>query len=224
MKSVKPNATPQELWNAMINTAENPNTSGRDDKLGHGIINAVAAIAALDGTAVNNPPTPAPPQNCPQGKINFEFKLRTDDYGYETSWELKDVTSGSVVESRGEGTYGNNAEDDVKLCLNGNNCYTLTIQDSYGDGLCCGQNNPGFDVVANGQVVQNTQEFSASIVIPGIGNCPNNGGNNPRPTNPPARPTNPPVSNPPPTSPPVPSPTSPPSEERCCFLFFCWSC
>merc|ERR1712232_1047259 len=116
MKAHKPSATPQELWNAMINTAQNPNTSGRDNRYGHGIINAVTAIDALDGNAVPAP-TPTPPQNCPQGTINFEFKLRTDDYGYETSWELKDVTSNTIVESRAEGFYDNNAEDDLQLCL-----------------------------------------------------------------------------------------------------------
>jgi hypothetical protein len=226
MKSHKPNATPQEMWNAMINTADNPNTNGRDNKYGHGIINTVAAMDALDGNAPPAP-TPAPPQNCPAGKINFQFTLRTDDYGYETSWELKDETSGTIVESRGEGTYDNNAEDDLQLCLNGNRCYTLTIQDSYGDGLCCGQNNPGFELVADGQVIQNNQEFTNVITIPGIGDCPNNGGGGGnRPTNAPVRPpTNPPVSNPSPTQAPVPSPTSPPADsEECCFLFWCWSC
>jgi len=234
MKAYKPSATPTELYNAMINTAENPNTSGRDDRYGHGIINALSAIDALDGGNSNpTSPTEAPVQNCQAGKINFEFKLRTDDYGYETSWELRDVITGSLVESRSEGTYGNNAEDDLQLCLDGSKCYALTIQDSYGDGMCCGQNNPGFELVADGQVIQNNQEFSDVITIPGIGNCPEATPTNPpgdvptnnapvdTPTNPPvSSPTNPPVA---PTQPPVPSPTSSPSEE-CCFLFWCWSC
>mmetsp|Transcript_39746 Transcript_39746/g.95996 ORF Transcript_39746/g.95996 Transcript_39746/m.95996 type:complete len:600 (-) Transcript_39746:124-1923(-) len=227
MKSHKPNATPLQLFNAMINTAVNPNTSGRDDKYGHGIIDAVAAMDALDGNVVDDQPddTPPPPQNCPGGKINFRFNLRTDDYGYETSWELKDETSGQIVESRGEGSLGNNAENDLQLCLNRNKCYALTIQDSYGDGLCCG-NNPGFELVADGQVIQNSQDFSSVVTIP-IGNCqggvPTNPPVNSPPTNPPPpNPTNPPVA--PPTQPPVPSPTAPPADEECCFLFWCWSC
>ncbi|KAL3938539.1 MAG: hypothetical protein SGBAC_006574 [Bacillariaceae sp.] len=227
MKSHKPNATPQELFNAMINTAVNPNTSGRDDKYGHGIINAVDAMDALDGNGGDQATDP-PVQNCPNNKLSFQFKLQTDDYGYETSWELKDETSGVIVESRAEGTLGNNADNDVQLCLNKSNCYTLTIGDSYGDGMCCGQNSPGFEVVADGQLVQSNQDFASAITIPGIGNC--NGAPAP-PTGPPVNsPTNPPVSNPtnppvaPPTQPPVPSPTSPPSDEECCFLFWCWSC
>jgi len=226
LKSHKPNATPQELFNAMINTAENPNTSGRDDKYGHGIVNAVAAMNALDGNTSAPPPAPAP-TNCPSGQLNFQFNLRTDDYGYETSWELRDETANTIVESRAEGTLDNNQEDDFQKCLNGNHCYTLTIEDAYGDGLCCGQNNPGFRLVADGQVLQNDQDFQKVIRIPGIGNCPNNGGGGggPAPTRPPvSNPTNPPVTNPPPTQPPVPSPTSPPQEEECCFLFWCWSC
>jgi len=227
IKAYKPSATPTELYNAMIGTAENPNTSGRDDRYGHGIVNALSAIDALDGNSGPSP-TQAPVQNnCPAGRINFEFKLRTDDYGFETSWELQDVTAGTTVESRAEGTYRNNVEDDLQLCLDGSKCYALTIKDAYGDGMCCGQNNPGFELVANGQVIRNNEEFDNMITIAGIGNCPQTAPADPTnapvdgPTNPPVpSPTNPPVA---PTQPPVPSPTSPPTQQ-CCFLVWCWDC
>jgi hypothetical protein len=228
MLSYKSDASPTELYNAMINTAENPDTSGRDDRYGHGIINAMTAIQALSGD-VGGGPDNEEGGDCEVDQIAFQFNLQTDDYGYETSWDLVDGTTGLTVVSGAEATYGNNDDVSTQRCLNGDNCYTLTIYDSYGDGMCCGQNNPGFEVRVDGQVIQNNQEFTSSIVIPGIGNCSNNNA----PTNPPAdQPTNPPVSNPtnppvlvpPPTSPPVPPPTPPPTSRECCFLFFCWSC
>jgi serine protease len=222
MLSYKPDATPTELYNAMTSTAENPNTSGRDDRYGHGIINAMTAIQALSGGVVDSPPENEEGGDCENDKIDFLFNLQTDDYGYETSWDLVDGTTGLTVVSGAEATYGNNYDVSTQRCLNANNCYTLTIYDSYGDGMCCGQNTPGFQVRVDGQVIQNNQEFTTSIVIPGIGNCSNN---NNAPTNPPvSNPTNPPVSTPPPTSPPVPPPTPPPTSRECCFLVFCWSC
>jgi hypothetical protein len=220
MLSYKPDASPTELYNAMINTAENPNTSGRDDRYGHGIINAMTAIQALSGD-VGGGPDNEEGGDCDYDQIDFQLNLQTDDYGYETSWDLVDGTTGLTVVSGAEATYGNNDNVSTQRCLNGDNCYTLTIYDSYGDGMCCGQNTPGFEVRVDGQVIQNNQEFTSSIVIPGIGNCSNNNA----PTTPPAgQPTNPPVSTPPPTSPPVPPPTPPPTSRECCFLFFCWSC
>lgn len=228
MLAYKPDATPTQLFDAMINTAENPNTSGRDNKYGHGIINAMAAIQSLSGNGGGGDQQDDEDEtSCTADEIDFSLKIRTDDYGYETSWQLVNVQNDQTVLSQAEGTYGNNDNVATQQCLNANNCYTLTIFDSYGDGICCGQGSPGFQVEVDGQVFQGSQDFTSFISIPGIGNCSNNSG----PTNPPnPNPTNPPVNAPtfspvpPPTPAPVPSPTSPPTSDECCFLFFCWSC
>lgn len=224
--SYKPGATPEELYNAMTSTAENPNTSGRDDRYGHGIVNALDALEALSGSGNNDgPPNNGGGTSCSQTEIDFQLDLRTDDYGYETSWELIDARTGASVDSIGEGVYGNNKAISVSKCLDVNDYYTLKIFDSYGDGICCGQNNPGFTVRTNGQVVASNQQFQSLLEIPGIGNCSNTptppGDQPTQPTQP--NPTNAPV--PPPTPSPVPPPTQPPAEdEQCCFLIWCWSC
>lgn len=64
--------------------------------------------------------------------------LRTDGYGGETGWELKDAND-SVIYSEPINTYSSNTTYDIELCLEDNACYTFTIYDSYGDGICCSQ-------------------------------------------------------------------------------------
>lgn len=66
--------------------------------------------------------------------INLE--LITDDYGSETTWVFEDENGDVVAEG---GPYN----DDVNLTVNEsfrvnpNSCYTFTIFDNYGDGICC---------------------------------------------------------------------------------------
>jgi len=226
--SKKPDATPTQLKDAMTGTAENPNTSGRDDKFGHGIVNALNAITALAGGSTLPPDTGNPGGECSSSEVDFQFELNTDDYGYETSWDLRDVGSGSTVASEASGKYSNNQKYSIQKCLNGDRCYALTLFDAYGDGLCCGQGNQGFLVRVNGEIIKSTTDFRQSLEIAGIGG-PQCSGNNPNPTNPPVGPpsnTPAPVPSPtnPPTPPPVSPPTPPPTQRECCFLVWCWSC
>lgn len=60
------------------------------------------------------------------------LEIRTDGYGYETRWNIKD-SSGSVVEQGGPYNGANNETIDLRLNLN-EDCYTFTALDSYGDG------------------------------------------------------------------------------------------
>ena len=66
------------------------------------------------------------------------FNILTDDYGQETTWELKD-SSGVLVES-GPATDYNNATNyqETITIPNLDECYAFTIFDSANDGICCG--------------------------------------------------------------------------------------
>ncbi|MBK8555135.1 MAG: T9SS type A sorting domain-containing protein [Lewinellaceae bacterium] len=87
------------------------------------------------------------------------LKLRTDAYGAETYWELRDE-NGQVLDqggnlnvgpdgggmfpggiSGGPGAYGNNILIKDTLQLPGPGCYSLHIVDAYGDGMCCNFGN-----------------------------------------------------------------------------------
>lgn len=76
---------------------------------------------------------------------DIEVKIKVDNYGSETSWEILDDTN-TVVASGGpysDGVAGTTYSQDVYLA---DGCYTFTIYDSYGDGLYDGTNTGTYDV------------------------------------------------------------------------------
>lgn len=85
--------------------------------------------------------------------VDFEFALTLDDYGSETTWELVDE-NGTVMASGGP--YGNKKEGDVitdDWCLD-EGCYTFTIYDDWGDGICCDYGQGSYQVTdANGDII-----------------------------------------------------------------------
>jgi hypothetical protein len=67
--------------------------------------------------------------------FDFQLAILLDDYGSEISWEIKRL--GTVIYTGGP--YNDDADGElvtVDLCLE-QGCYIFTIDDSYGDGLCC---------------------------------------------------------------------------------------
>ncbi len=72
--------------------------------------------------------------NAPSTLVTLE--LITDNYASETTWKLFN-SNGSVVAQDPAGNYANNQTYTQSFSLNPNECYTFTIYDSYGDGICC---------------------------------------------------------------------------------------
>lgn len=62
------------------------------------------------------------------------FQLNTDDYGDETSWDVKDAND--VVIASG-GNYPNETTINQTIDLPADGCYTFTINDDAADGICC---------------------------------------------------------------------------------------
>jgi hypothetical protein len=87
--------------------------------------------------------------------------LVLDDYGSETTWEIRRL--GDVVYSGGP------YEDDqdglvitVPLCLE-EGCYILQVDDSYGDGMCCDFGEGSFTVFdPDGDIIYTGGEFTDS--------------------------------------------------------------
>lgn len=69
-------------------------------------------------------------EQAPQGTGTVNIEIRTDNWGYEFSWELRD-SSNNLVESGAN--YGNNATVNLQLQLDAD-CYTFITKDSFGDG------------------------------------------------------------------------------------------
>ncbi len=88
------------------------------------------------------------PNSCGGGCNDTEVTLTIvlDNYPEETSWSLTDATNGGTVASGG--TYGNLADGSTvteTFCLV-DGCYDFTINDSYGDGICCSYGNGSYSL------------------------------------------------------------------------------
>jgi hypothetical protein len=88
-------------------------------------------------------------------KTNIKIKISLDQYGSETSWNLKNSAGIIVSQSPNYGDAGGAGvypQADVNLTLP-NDCYTFTISDSYGDGMCCAYGNGSYQVQADGVLI-----------------------------------------------------------------------
>ena len=79
----------------------------------------------------------------------FHMTLVTDNYGYETSWELKNSSDVVVYSGGAGGVYPNNTTVyDADWTLPAD-CYTFTINDEYGDGICCAYGSGSYTITTN---------------------------------------------------------------------------
>lgn len=96
-----------------------------------------------DGNASNNVVTKTWANATVHAPGNYELTLQPDQYGSETTWEIKNG-AGSVVASGGPYTDGNTTPIVVNVAVNPNDCYNLFMYDSYGDGMCCAYGNGSY--------------------------------------------------------------------------------
>jgi thiol-disulfide isomerase/thioredoxin len=94
------------------------------------------------------------------------LKIKTDYFGAETYWELRDAQDSVIYKGGnanvgpngggtfntppGPGAYGNNALITKTLNLPSDGCYSLLFVDSYGDGMCCDYGNGYYKLYNSG--------------------------------------------------------------------------
>ena len=111
---------------------------------------------------------------------SLTLTLNTDNYGSETSWAVNNNQGSAVANGSG---YASNTQYDEQICLT-DGTYTLVINDSYGDGMCCSTGNgsyalkQGSTTLASGASFNNT-DSTAFTLGSGSGD---GGGTNPTPT------------------------------------------
>ncbi len=75
---------------------------------------------------------------------NVTLSLTLDNYPEETSWTIKNSSAVTIASG---GTYSTPAQKGVTItstsCLS-TGCYTFTINDVYGDGICCAYGNGSY--------------------------------------------------------------------------------
>ena len=113
-----------------------------------------------DATACNyDPAAVIDDGSCIFGGEGVTVTILTDNYPGETTWSLTDV-SGTVVASGGP--YATQAVEEVTQVCVAPGCYTFTINDSFGDGICCAYGTGLYTVSSQGTVLATGGEFAAT--------------------------------------------------------------
>ncbi len=103
--------------------------------------------------------------NGGNGPVNTALTFIFDNYPQETSWNLKDDGQNTIYSG---GTYGAQPDGstlNIPIPLDPG-CYTLSIFDSYGDGICCGYGNGSYTMTetASGNLLASGGSFGSSDV------------------------------------------------------------
>jgi len=97
-------------------------------------------------------PTSSPTETCESDLVAVEVSIRTDNYPGETSWTLVNTCTSETAASGGD--------YDVKQTLNivehcvSPGAYEFTINDSFGDGICCSYGSGHYSVKYGGALVK----------------------------------------------------------------------
>ncbi len=103
---------------------------------------------------------------CPIGKSEVIVFIQPDSYPNETSWSLKN-NSGAILMS---GAFTGDT-----MCVDSGACLIFEMEDTYGDGICCGFGNGFYSVSVNGVIQAAGGQFTFSEVsyvsCPAGSNC-----------------------------------------------------
>ncbi len=94
-------------------------------------------------------PATTPPTDYPY--TAFNFTLIKDNWGSETTWDLKN-SAGTILYSGGPYTGSGTGEGTTVENQNWNlapDCYTFTINDTAGDGICCAYGTGSYTITTN---------------------------------------------------------------------------
>jgi hypothetical protein len=95
------------------------------------------------------------------GDTQLELDIVFDDYPGETSWDLVDDFSGNTIaESPDYADAGSGISE--SFCLISTRCYTFTIHDEYGDGICCAFGNGSYTLTLDGTEITTGGNFNYS--------------------------------------------------------------
>ena len=94
--------------------------------------------------------------------VSVTVDVIQDEYGSETTWEITN-SGGTVIASGGPYTDDNDQQlESTTVCLELDQCYDFTINDSYGDGICCEYGSGSYNVDYNGVSQASGGEFTDS--------------------------------------------------------------
>lgn len=112
---------------------------------------------------------------CPTGETEVTMTIVTDRYGDETEWVVTGTGGSPTYASGGPYTTQNSAgeypQTPVTFCVPDGTVLTITVTDTYGDGMCCSYGDGSWELSVGGTTIASGGSFesseSASVVIGG---------------------------------------------------------
>ncbi|MBK9275505.1 MAG: Omp28-related outer membrane protein [Flavobacteriales bacterium] len=103
---------------------------------------------------------------CPPGETQVTMTIVTDAYGSETTWEVTGPGGSPVYGSGGpyqdQGSAGEYPQTPVSFCVPDGTVLTITVEDSYGDGMCCAYGDGSWTITVGGNDVATGGSFGSS--------------------------------------------------------------
>ena len=104
---------------------------------------------------------PCAPCNTGCNENSVTVSITLDNYPEETSWTITNASGATIASG---GTYGSSPDGSTvseDLCLP-DGCYDFTINDSYGDGICCSYGSGSYTVSGGGSTYASGGSFGSS--------------------------------------------------------------
>ncbi|MGB1943080.1 MAG: choice-of-anchor B family protein [Flavobacteriales bacterium] len=98
--------------------------------------------------------------SCILNGVDVVVTILTDNYPAETTWAVTDDGGATVMSG---GPYSSTGTTYTESACLGEGCYTLTVNDSFGDGICCGYGIGSYTVSVDGTDVVTGGEFSSTV-------------------------------------------------------------
>jgi len=107
---------------------------------------------------------------CGVDSVEIIITILTDNYPTETYWELIDQNGGGYYINAGSLTSSNTTYS-WNICVPDTNCYSFTIFDTYGDGICCSYGSGSYSITYNGITAGSGGSFGYYETTCGVGAC-----------------------------------------------------
>lgn len=119
----------------------------------------ISTNGTIDDNTLNNSKTVIKTIPTVYTSPTVTLSLTTDNYGDETSWELVNSGTGTTVAQGGNYSANQTVSFSFELT---DSCYTFTIYDGYGDGICCDYGQGSYTLTAGSEVIVSGGSFGAS--------------------------------------------------------------
>ncbi len=99
---------------------------------------------------------------CDSSQALIEIEIETDHYGQETSWKLVLEDEEKTMLMQNQTVLERRKEYAHYSCQSKKDCFTFTVVDSYGDGICCNYGNGSYLLLLDGDLVTSGGIFEGS--------------------------------------------------------------